>query len=458
MASEQVGGEAMDYLGLAQEIVGRVSKKGAEAEALIMAGQTTMIQVNKGQVEQLSQATPRGLGVRVIKESRMGYAYTSDLSPQAVEETWRDALALAESADPDDYRSLPEPQHIEEGDLALYDPALAIVPIEEKIALAKKVEEAALSFDPRIVATIRCTYQDESWRIYLANSRGLVNSYERTVAASYLRAIARGEGGQVAGLGVGLSNFYRELDPIATGQEAGKRALELLGAKPLPTQRATVVLDPFAGAELLFFISEALTGEAMQRGRSFLLGKLGQKVASEAVNLVDNGRLPRGYASAPFDGEGVPTSLTRVIENGVLGHLLYDHYTAKKDGTRSTGNATRGSYRHLPKVSPTNFYLEPSSLSREELIRGVEAGFYVKSTLNTGGINPISGDYSVAANGLWIEKGKVTKSVSGVTVASTLGEILKNITVVADDLRFVPFYGSTGAPTIRIEGMQIGGK
>lgn len=448
----------MDYLGLAQEIVKEVSRKGVEAEALIMAGQTTMIQVNKGQVEQLSQATPKGLGVRVIKGGRMGYAYTSDLSPEGVEETWREALALGESADPDEYRSLPEVQHIEEGDLALYDPALITVPMEEKIVLAKEVESAALSFDPHIVTTIRCTYQDESWHIYLANSRGLADSYERTVAAAHLRAIARGERDQVAGLGVGFSNFYRELDPLAIGQEAGKRALELLGAKPLSTQRATVVLDPFAGAELLFFISEALTGEAMQRGRSFLLGKLGQKVASEVVNLVDNGRLPRGYASAPFDGEGVSTSLTRVMERGTLAHLLYDHYTAKKDGTRSTGNATRGSYRHLPRVSPTNFFLEPSSLSRGELIKGVEAGFYVKSTLNTGGINPISGDYSVAANGLWIEKGEIMKSVSGVTVASTLEEILKNITLVADDLRFVPFYGSTGAPTIRIEGMQIGGE
>ncbi len=458
MSGEQIGGVAIDYLGLAQEIVEQVSRKGVEAEALIMAGQTTMVRVNKGQVEQLSQASPKGLGVRVIKEGRTGYAYTSDLSPQGVKESWRDALALAESADPDEYRSLPEPQPTEGGGLALYDPALVTVPTEEKIALAKEVEEAALSLDPRIVATIRCTYQDEAWHIYLANSRGLADSYERTVAATYLRAVAREEESQVAGLGVGLSNFYGELDPIAIGQEAAKRALELLGGNPLGTQRATVVLDPLAGTELLFFISEALTGEAMQRGRSFLLGKLGQKVASEAVNLVDDGRLPRGYASAPFDGEGVPTSLTRVMESGVLDHLLYDHYTAQKDGTRSTGNASRGSYRHLPKVSPTNFYLEPSSLSREELMRGVEAGFYIKSTLNTGGINPISGDYSVAANGLWIEKGEVTKPVSGVTVASTLGEILKNITAVADDLRFLPFYGSTGAPTIRIEGMQIGGK
>jgi PmbA protein len=450
--------ETMDYLRLAHEIVKQVSRKGVEAEALIMAGQTTMVRVNKGKVEQLAQATPKGLGVRVIKGGRMGYAYTSDLSPQGVEETWRDALALAGSADPDEYRSLPQPQPIEEEDLALHDPALVTIPTEEKIALTKEVEEAALSFDPRIVATIRCVYQDEAWHIYLANSRGLADSYERTVAASYLRAVARDEESQVAGWGVGLSNIYGDLDPIAIGQEAGKRALELLGGEPLGTQRATVVLDPFAGAELLSFISQALTGEAMQRGLSFLLGKLGQKVASEVVNLVDNGRLPRGYASAPFDGEGVPTSLTQVMDSGVLHHLLYDHYTAQKDGTRSTGNAARGSYRHLPRVSPTNFYLEPSSLSREELIRGVDAGLYVKSTLNTGGINPVSGDYSVAANGLWIEKGKVTKPVSGVTVASTLGEILKNIAVVADDLRFVPFYGSIGAPTIRIEGMQIGGK
>lgn len=449
----------MDYLQLARDVVKRAAQSGAEVEALILESTSAFVQVNKGEVEKLSQAISKGLGVRIIDQGRVGYAYTSDFSAQGIEDTWQGALALAKSADADEYRSLPEPQLVPPaGDMRIYDPRFAEYSTEEKVTFAKQVEEVALAFDPRIVLTQRATYQDELLLVAMANSRGFEGGFQRTAAFSWVQAIAKDERGQVQAEGLDFSNFPRELSAQKIGEEAAGKALQILGGTPLPTRQATVILHPFAGAELLGSIAQAVSAEAHQRGRSFLIGKVGEEVAAPLLRIMDNGRLLRGFASAPFDSEGVPTSATTVISQGLLQNLLYDHYTARKDGKRSTGNASRESYRSLPEVAPSNFYLEPSSTPRDKLLAEVDEGFYVLRTMNVGGINPVNGDYSVGASGLWIENGQSVRPVSGVTIAANMDHILKNIVAVADDLRFVPFFGSIGVPTLRIEGMTLAGK
>jgi PmbA protein len=446
-----------DYLELAGDVVHRAAARGAEVEAMVMDEQETMIRVDRGQVEQLSQSGSKGLGVRVIDGGRVGYAYTSDFGPTSIEETWQAAVDLARVATPDEHRVLPDPQPIPDEDMEIWDPDLPGVLTEEKITLAKQVEEAALAYDPRVVMTNRCTYQDAIARVYLANSRGFAGSYERTVAFSYVIGIGRDEGGQTMAFGLGASNFFRDLDAQAIGREAGQRAVQILGGQPVETQIGTVVLDPMVAGEILGYLSMALTAEAMQRGRSFLIGKMGQEVGSDKVSLLDNGRLKRGLASAPFDGEGVLTSATRLIDEGVLQNVIYDTYTARKDGVASTGNAQRGSHRSLPSLGPSNFYLQPGNLSPEEIIGDVDQGLYVTRIMQTGGTDPITGDCSMGASGLWIENGELTKPVSGVTVATTLSDLLQNIVAVGSDLRVVPFMGAIGAPTIRVEGVTIGG-
>ena len=446
-----------DYLELAQDVVRRSATRGVEAEAIIMDEQETMIRVDRGQVEQLSQSGSKGLGVRVIDGGRVGYAYTSDFSAASIEETWQAALDLARVATPDEHRALPDPQPIPDEDLEIWDPDLPAVSTEEKIAFAKQMEEAALAYDPRVVMTNRCTYQDAIAHVYLANSRGFAGAYDRTVTFSYVIGIGRDEGGQTMAFGLGASNFYRDLDAQAIGREAGQRAVQILGGQPVETQTATVVFDPMVTGEILGYLSMALTAEAMQRGRSFLIGKMGQQVGADRVSLLDNGRLKRGLASAPFDGEGVPTSATRLIDEGVLQNVIYDTYTARKDGVASTGNAQRGSHRSLPSLAPSNFYLQPGILSPDEIIAGVGRGLYVTRIMQTGGTDPITGDCSMGASGLWIENGQLTRPVTEVTVATTLPNLLQNIVAVGNDLRVVPFMGIIGAPTIRVEGVTIGG-
>jgi PmbA protein len=447
-----------DYLQLAQDVALRAAARGVEAEAIIVDEQETMVRVDRGQVEQLSQAGSRGLGVRIIDAGRVGYAYTSDFGAEGIEDTWQAAIDLAQVATPDEYRGLPEPQPVPDEDLEIFDHTLAQVPVEDKVEFAKEAEKAALDYDPRVAMTMRCTYQDAIGHVYLANSRGFAGSYDQTVAVGYLMGIGRDEEGQTMSMGLDVSNHYADLDARTIGREAGQKAVEILGGQPVPTQITTVVFDSVIAAQVLGYISMALTADAMQRGRSFLLDKMGQEVGSDKVSLVDNGRLKRGLASAPFDGEGVVTSATRLIDEGVLQNVIYDTYTARKDGVVSTGNANRGSHRGVPTLSPSNFYLQPGIQSPEQLLAGVDRGLYVTSIMQTGGIDPVSGDCSMAASGLWIENGQLVRPVSGVTVATTLPDLLRNISAVGADLRMVPFMGSIGAPTIRVDEVTLGGK
>lgn len=448
----------MDYLQLARDVVERAKAAGAEADAYISIGKQTNIQVGRGEVEKLSQAGSKGLGVRVIKEGKMGYAYTSDFTPESVARTTEAALTLAEVADADENRVLPPLQSIPETDLQIYDPAIAATSVEDKVAFAKAAEAAALAADERVVMTLRTTYIDGIFDVYLVNSNGFSGSYKKSFAGGYLMAMAAEGEERATAMGIGISSFLADLDAAEIGTEAGEKAAKLLGGKPVPTQEATVVYSPFAAAGLVGVLARALTAEAMQRNRSFLQGKMGQDVAADMVTILDNAVLPGGMASRPFDDEGSVSQATRLINEGVLEAVLQDAYTAHKEGTNSTGNANRGSHRQSPGLAPSNFYIQPGNQTPEELIAGVDSGLYVVNTMNTHSINPVSGDYSVSAQGFWIEDGQLGHPVNEVTIAIPLDRLLKGVQAVANDLIFLPFGGAIGSPTFSVDGVMIGGQ
>lgn len=453
-----------DYLKLAQDVVARARRLGdVEVEAYITDSIETQIRVDGGQVEQLSQSGEKGLGVRVIARDvaggRTGYAYTSDFSDAALDATVQAAVELAQVATPDPYRALPPLQAVPEEDLDIFDPALADVSTEQKVALAKQAEQFTRDADARVFHT-QSNYGDFIAHVYLANSNGFAGSYSRTAAYTYVMASARDDasGDQAMGFGLAFSVSFDEVNPQQVGQQAAYRATLTLGAGSIPTQTMSVVFDPLIMAELLAYISFALNAQSMQRGRSFLMGRMGQEVASDKVTLLDSGRLKRGLASAPFDGEGVPTSATRLINEGTLQGVIYDTYTARQAGVQSTGNAQRGSHRALPALGASNFYMQPGDKSHEEIIAGVEKGLYVTRIMQTGGINPITGDCSMAASGQLIENGRLTQPVNGVTVATTLTDLLKNVVEVGSNLITVPFAGAISVPTVRVDNMTVGGE
>ncbi|MCB0081023.1 MAG: TldD/PmbA family protein, partial [Caldilineaceae bacterium] len=363
-----------------QRVVDQGATDGVEVEAYIAVGSETNIQVRDGNVEKMSYAGSKGLGVRVIKDGRMGYAYTSDFSDASLEKTTATALTLAEIADPDEHRRLPDPKPISEEDLAIYDPSLLAVDPETKVAFQKTVEAAALGHDTRVKMSIMNSYIDGISEVYLANSKGFAGTYSSTFAGGYIMVMAMDESDRATGFGLRIGRSLNDLDAEAIGREAAEQAVKLLGGKPVPTQTATVVYHPIAATAMLGALSQALTAEAMQRNRSFLQGKLGETVAADVVTLLDNGRLQGGLATRPFDDEGNPTSATRLIDEGVFQAVIYDAYTADKDGTDSSGNAMRGSHRAAPSLAPSNFYIQPGPDSADAVIAGVEKGLYVVNT------------------------------------------------------------------------------
>lgn len=447
----------MNYMQIAHEVVQQASASGAEAEAYLAVGSETNIQVRNGAVEKLSYAGSKGLGVRVIRQGKMGYAYTSDFSPQSLAKTTAMALTLAEIADPDEHRRLPDPKPISSEDLAIYAPAMATTSTETKVVFQKAVEAAAFAYDERVKISSLNAYLDGINEVFLVNSKGFVGTYGTTFAGGYIMVMAQEGAERATGFGLRVGRSLQELDPAAIGREAGEQAVKLLGGKPVPTQTATVVYSPVAATGFLGALSQALTAKAMQRNRSFLQGKLGQTVASDVVTLLDNARLPGGLATRPFDDEGNPTSATRLIDEGVFQAVIYDEYTAHKEGVLSTGNAARTSHTGAPSLAPSNFYIQPGQESAEAVIAGVEKGLYVVNTMNTHSINPVNGDYSVSAQGFWIENGKLTHPVNNVTIALPLGQLLKNVKAVGNDLTFLPFGGSIGSPTLRVDGVMIAG-
>jgi PmbA protein len=444
----------MDYLDLADQTVRKSVTRGADqCDCLIETGRELTIKVRRGKVESIERANFTGLGLRFIRQGRLGFGYTTDLSPGAIEDLIERSRAFAEAATADPDGGIPEPVPIEPADLETYDSALEDVSLEEKISRALSCEQAAYDHDPRIKFTYGTSYTDAGGRVILARTGTDPLTHRGTRCDLSCVPVAEESGGRRLGFWVSTERFYSDLEPPqVVGVAAAQRAIAMLGARPVKTQKASVVFDQRTGAEVVGEIFNGLDGENTVKGMSFLKNRLGRSVGSEPATFVDDGRMPRRLGSRPFDSEGIPTGRVLAIDRGRLKSYLYDSRSARKAGAASTGNARR-SFASIPSVGPNNFYLVPGKQSREELIAGVTRGVMITNLLGFG-VNVTTGDYSRGAEGLWIEDGKVVHPVDGITVAGNLLEMLEGLTAVASDLRF---YGRLGSPTFQVEGMTIAG-
>lgn len=443
------------FLGVAESAVVQAGKMGAQlAEAYISSTKELNIDVREARVETMKLAGERGLGLRVVRDGRTGFSFSTDLSPQGIEEVSRQALANCEKTAEDPYNTLPPPGRAYPG-LDIYDPAIREAAVEYKIEMARRMEESARTYDPRVKIIESSTYQDGESLVTVVNSLGLSAVFKGAYCGIYL-ALAAGEGdNSQTGFAMDFSLKFDSLKPEEIGREAAQRAVRMLGAVPVTTRKAAVVLEPYIATGFLGIISSALTADAVQKGRSLFAGKIGSNAASSMVTVIDDGALAGGIGSAPFDGEGVPTSRTVLIDKGILAQYLYNTYTAAKDGVSSTGNGVRGSFKGTPEVGVTNFFIEAGQTPVEDLIRGVANGLYVTEVMGMHTANPISGDFSVGVSGLLIENGEITRPVRGMAMGGNITELLNSIDMVGNDLQF---FGSKGSPTIRITEMTISGQ
>ena len=452
----------MELAAIAQRAVESAQAAGAtDAEAYVQDSVGREIRVFDGEVESLTDAGQRGLGVRCWIDHRSGYAYGTDLSEDGLRGIAAGAVEAARIADPDEFSAAPEALAGEVPEIeGLVDASLASWTTERKIELAQAVERAARAADERVVAVETTVYADEEERVALASSTGFSGSWEATSAYAYLQAIAEADGDKQTGLGFGMGRSPQALDPEGIGREAAGRAASLLGAAKPPSRTCPVVLDPIEAASFVGFIGGTLCADSVQRGRSPFAGMLGDAVGSAALSLTDDGVDPMGLNSAPLDAEGSPRGSTSLIEAGKLAGYLHDSYTARRqgEGTRTTANASRSSYRSPPSVSTSNLVVEAGERSFDELLAEAEGGIYVTDVAGLhSGVNPVSGTFSVGATGRLIEGGALAAAADEFTVASDLTSMLKAVAGAGSEARWVPFGGSVKTPALLIAEMAVGG-
>jgi len=446
-----------NYEALAKQIMQRALKRGAkQAEVFLQVGRSADVRVRDGEIEDLTQATSKGLGVRVFVKNRLGFVWTSDFNAAGLDTLIDRAIALAEMSAANPHNGLPDKelfkQYPDVGEL--FDEKVANLPPDWKINSAIEMEKVIKAHDPRITAMDSVGAGESVSEVYLATSAGMSGGYQGTSVYLYASPVASENGQLQTSYWYDAKRFFEDLDqPELVAKKAAQRAVRLLGAKKVKSQKCPIVLDPTMAAGFVASIAGAANGDAVFKKASFLASKLGQKIAPPHVTIVDDGLRKRGLATSPFDGEGVPTRRTGLVENGVLKAFLYDAFTARKAKTKSTGNASRG-YRSLPSIGVNNLVLEPGQKSPEEIIKEIPNGFYVTAMLGHGA-NTVTGEYSRGANGLWIENGELTRPVQEVTVAGNLNDMLMQLDAIGSDLTF---HGSTGASTIRFKELTVSGE
>ncbi|HEY1272818.1 MAG TPA: TldD/PmbA family protein [Terriglobales bacterium] len=442
----------------ATDIVRRAMSAGASAaECVVREGDEFSTLVRLGQVETLKESGSKSIGVRVFFGRRAASTYSSDFSREGLDRMLTSALELAKITSEDPYGGIPDASQLGSigGVLDLYSEDVYSLPGEQRIDYARRAEKTALDFDPRIKNSDGGSFDAATGHKVLANSHGFVGEYRRSYCSVAAVPIAQDEKGAMQrDYWFSVARSLSRLEsPEQVGKVAAERTLRRLGARKVKTAHVPVVLDPLVATSMLEHIFEGVNGDSVYRGASFLAGKLGQKIAGDNVNVIDDGTMPGGFGTSPFDGEGVPTRRTVVIENGVLKSYLLNTYTARKLGLQTTANASRG-LAGTPGIGPGNYFLQPGSKSPQQIIAGIREGLYLTEFLGHGA-NLVTGDYSRGASGLWISGGELAYPVEEITVAGNLKEIFFNISEIASDLEF---RGAVASPTIRIDGLTVGGE
>ena len=447
----------IDLSTLVTDLVSRAMKAGATAaESVARDGNEFSTSVRMGQVETLKESGGCSVGLRVFAGQRTASTYASDLSAESLDRMVKSAVELAKITSEDPNAGLPDPAELGKltTDLKLHYDDVWELPPAERIDYARRAEKAALETDKRLGNSDSASFDCSSGKTAFANSLGFLGESRGTSCSVSAVPIAVAEDGSMQRDGwFARSRSIANLEsPEAVGKEAARRALLRLGARKMPTQQVPIVYDPQMSRGLLEEVFDAITGDAVWRQASFLAGKIGLQVAGDNVTIVDDSTIPGGFGSSPFDGEGLPSRRTVVVEKGILKSYLLNTYTARKLGMRSTGNASRPVAGN-PGISSGNFFLQKGEFTPQQILGDIKNGFYVTDIFGFG-VNTVTGDYSQGASGLWIQNGELAFPVEEVTVAGNLKDMLRNISMIGTDLEF---RGSTAAPTIRIEGMTVGG-
>lgn len=440
------------------ERVASWAKPGEEVEVYVARGDETEIRAYGGEIESLTSAASAGIGVRVVVDHRLGFAWAGSLDESVLGETLAEARDNASYATADDHVGLAVPDGVDAVPVDLWDDELAAVPTVRKVELALALEAQARGADARIRQVSSADYGDGSIEVALASTTGIRASSTRTSGFISVGVIAGDGDASQTGNGFSVGRGFADLDPDKATADAVGRAVRLLGAVKGPTGRSIVVFDRRVATTLLAVVSSALSGEAVAKGRSFFAGRVGEMVANSVLTLVDDPTDARAYGAASYDAEGLACRRNVLIDGGVLRGFLYDTVAASRAGTVSTGSAVRGGFAGSPGPGCRALTLAPGpeGFDEEGVLAAVGDGLFVQSMTGVhSGVNPISGDFSVGAEGLMIRDGRLAEPVREITVASTLQRMLQSVVLVGADVEWLP--GIAAGQTLAMDDMQISG-
>lgn len=444
----------MDYIDLTEKLVNKCLGIGAEAaEVFIETGRNLSVQVLNGEIETIEEASSRGVGFRVFTKGGMGFSHCNDFSDSSIEDTISKAISFAKLSTPDENNILPDNKVVTDvGEL--FDPSIIQIALDKKIELALELEEIALN-TPDISKSSGAGYEERESEIFIGNSNGILKNYKSSACSLGVSVVA--EKGEQKNTGGEYCSrvFFSDLLPVKEiAAEATAKALELIDPVMINTQKAAVIFDRDIVRSLIQGVISALDGERVLQGASFLKDYLEKQFTSPLLTVTDDGTLSKNLGSKPFDGEGVPTRKTILIENGSIKNFIYNTKAAKRAGVISTGNATRRGFTSLPEIGTHKVFISKGNYSPEEIVASTHKGLLLKEVTGYG-VDPVSGNFSGGASGLWISNGRIIHPVKGVTIAGSAMDILNSIDMIGND---TDVNRSFVAPTVRIAEMQIGGK
>jgi PmbA protein len=443
----------------AVETLLRSLKKRADSyEIYLSFDRGLVVEAKDGDVDSFKVRSNSGVGVRTIVRNRPGFAYSTVMTEEALEDMVSKALSGSSGATLDRFLNFPEsiepPVAEAEEPPDIFDPFIETIPEKEKIGTAIEVEKSARDFDEKVKTVRGAAYSESIKARRVVNSRGVDRTHSATFFSGSVMAMAENNGDSQMGFDVRLGHKMADVDANKIGNEAARRAVSALGARKIATQKGPAVFENTVVGEFLSALSSSFLSCNVNKGKSMLTGKTGKGVVSRKLNLWDDGLMPGGWASSRFDCEGVPRQRTLLVTGGVCRGFLYDTYWAAREGVSSTGNAVRMGFKGSPTVGASNIYIEKGEAPLEELLKTMDKGLFITEVMGAHTVDRVTGEFSLGAAGFWVEGGKIAYPVRGIAVSGTLLELFKRVEVVGSDMRFI---ASVGSPSLLFGEVEVSG-
>ena len=436
-----------------EKLIKSVLPKGYEYEVFRQRIKKLKVEVSQEEVENLQSSEEVGIGVRVLKDKKLGFSYTSGQAEDDIREAVKKAVEICDLQKPDDANGFIKNLEKAQAD-SPFDKEGVETPLEEKIDLTLRMERLAKELDKRIKGVRKAGFTEGIFEVELSNSYGVSFSYEGTYYSAMIATLAQEGKDSAISWEFRGARKLKDLDTEDLVRDAVFKAVSLLNPEPVETKVMDVVFFREASAMLLEAFSPMFLGDSYVKGKTLLADKIDEEVANPILTVVDDGALEDGFATVPYDAEGIPRRKNTVIEKGVFKGFLHSLYSASRSGQEPTGNSERGSYKTLPVSGITNLYIERGNTPLEEMLNADREVFLVLELMGLHTVDPVSGEFSLGASGVIFKGGRPLHAVRGVTVAGNVLDLWNKIETVGSDLRF---YGNVGSPSLLVRDITVGG-